>query len=280
LNLTLTRNKNTKKKTTVFKGWLLTVLILSLLIPGPLTSTAQAAPAAQQYDVVVIGSEIQGVLLAKEARSLGKNVLILDPRSRPGGELIQGQMFFLDDVNDNNKKNLVQGEIKGLFSDYKKGKIRKAADFDRYYEKLLKGIPMKSGITIESVATLSGNKDQSLQSLTYRNKDGSKSTITSRYWVENTDFNALTGKLAVKRIPGMETLYNGKQPDYMAATYMLNFKNVDWGKLHQAVLNDYPLTNVAKKYGPNTYVDWHSPPDSATSPANTRRRAVCSSYVD
>jgi hypothetical protein len=97
---------------------------------------------------------------------------------------------------------------------------------------------------------------------------------------ENTDFNALTGKLTVKRIPGMETLYNGKQPDYMAATYMLNFKNVDWGKLHQAVLNDYPLTNVAKNTVPTPMSTGISPPDSVISPANTRRRAICSSFVD
>jgi hypothetical protein len=55
----------------------------------------------------------------------------------------------------------------------------------------------------------------------------------------------------------METIYNGKKPDYMAATYMLNFKNVDWNLLHQRILEDYPLTNVRKKYGPNTYVDWN-----------------------
>ncbi|MFF2017910.1 FAD-dependent oxidoreductase [Paenibacillus sp. NPDC058177] len=252
--------KPAESKLKKFQGWLLIALILSLLTPIPFSSKAQAITAsgseAPQYDVVVIGSEIQGVLLAREARNQGLKVMILDPRSRPGGELLQGQMFFLDDVNDNSKRNLVQGEIKNLFNDYKKGKIRKAADFELYYEKLVQGIPMQSGVTIDSVSTVSGAKDKSLQSLTYRLKNGSKTTVTSRYWVENTDFNALSGKLNGKRIPGMETIYNGKKPDYMAATYMLNFKNVDWGKLHQAVLKDYPLTNVAKKYGPNTYVDW------------------------
>ena len=38
---------------------------------------------------------------------------------------------------------------------------------------------------------------------------------------------------------------------------MLRFKKVDWRKLHQTILEDYPLTNVQKKYGPNTYVDWN-----------------------
>ncbi|WP_198022959.1 FAD-dependent oxidoreductase [Paenibacillus zanthoxyli] len=82
----------------------------------------------ESYDVIVIGSEIQGMLLAKEARTLGLNVLVLDPRSRPGGELIQSQMFFLDDVNDNRKNSLVQGEIKHLFDGYKAGTIAASSD--------------------------------------------------------------------------------------------------------------------------------------------------------
>lgn len=241
------------------KAFLITVLLLPWLgnLSHPVTAQASAGVATSTYDVVVIGSEIQGVLLAKEAHALGLNVIILDPRSKPGGELIQGQMLFLDDVNDNSKRSLVQGEIKNLFTGYKAGTIRKTADFERYYNKVIKGIPIKSGIVIDALNTLSVNKDKSLKSMTYHVKDGTTYTIQSKYWVENTDFNALTGKLGDKRIPGMESLYNGKKPDYMAATYMLNFKKVDWSKLHQAILEAYPLTNVRKKYGPNTYVDWH-----------------------
>ncbi|MGF7048272.1 hypothetical protein J2T13_002779 [Paenibacillus sp. DS2015] len=243
------------------KRLLLTVLTFQFLLSNPFVVTAQSkSPSVvtpSHYDVVVIGSEIQGVLLAREARNLGLKVLILDPRSKPGGELIQGQMYSLDDVNDNNGKSLVQGEIKNLFDRYNAGTIRKSLDFESYYNKIIKGIPLKSGIVIDSINSVSSNKDKSLQSLTYHGKDGTQYTIQSKYWVENTDFNALSSRLIDKRIPGMETLYNGKQPDYMAATYMLKFKNVNWGKLHQTILEDYPLTNVRKKYGPNTYVDWH-----------------------
>ncbi|HEY2491754.1 MAG TPA: FAD-dependent oxidoreductase [Paenibacillus sp.] len=251
-------------KKNIFQGLkrlLITLLTLQLLLSNSLTVTAQpkapSSVAPSQYDVIVIGSEIQGVLLAREARNLGLKVLILDPRSKPGGELIQGQMYSLDDVNDNKGNSLVQGEIKNLFHGYNAGTIRKAADFEHYYDKVIKGIPIKNGIVIDSINTISSNKDKSLQSLTYHIKGGSKYTVQSKYWVENTDFNALSSKLADKRIPGMETLYNGKHPDYMAATYMLKFKNVNWNKLHQTVLENYPLTNVRKKYGPNTYVDWH-----------------------
>ncbi|MBT2291446.1 FAD-dependent oxidoreductase [Paenibacillus albidus] len=253
----VTKNKMIRGFTSI----LIITLMLQALGLSSLTVTAKSdtssAVISNRYDVVVIGSEIQGVLLAKEARKQGLNVLILDPRSKPGGELIQGQMIVLDDVNDNSKRSLIQGEMKTLFSGYKSGSIRTSSDFDNYFNKLLQGIPIRSGIVIDSVQTISLTKGKSLQSLSYHLKDGTKYIAQSKYWVENTDFNALTAKLNVKRIPGMESLYNSKQADYMAATYMLKFKNVEWAKLHQAILNDYPLTNVAKKYGPNTYVDWH-----------------------
>ncbi|MFP4974651.1 FAD-dependent oxidoreductase [Paenibacillus sp. CN-4] len=238
--------------------WMIVVLAAVWLLHNVGVPPASASPAADKtYDVVVIGSEIQGMLLAKEARAGGLDVLVLDPRPHPGGELIQGKMFFLDDVNDNSKRSLVQGEIRTLMKGFKKGSIRKDADFQNYYNKIAKNLPVKSGITIQSVQQKKQTDGYTVGSLTYRDRSGAVYTVRSRYWVENTDFAALSSKLKVKRIPGMESLNQGKKPDYMAATYMVKVKNVNWKLLHQAILDDYPLTHVRKKYGPNTYVDWH-----------------------
>lgn len=251
------------KKNNYSKNFLLllvTAMIVQLFGVFPEAMKVSAVQASEKevvhYDVVVIGSELQGVLLAKSARDLGLDVLILDPRSKPGGELIQGQMIVLDEPNDNKQRSLVQGELKQLYADYKAGKVRKLASFEKFYQRQIRDIPLKSGITIEDVDIAEKDDKKMIKSLTYRNKNGTKFTVQSEYWVENTDFNALTVKLGGERIPGMESIYNGKKPDYMAATYMLKFKNVNWSKLHQAVLQDYPLTNVRKKYGANTYVDW------------------------
>jgi hypothetical protein len=242
-------------------GMLITAFIIPLFVPYPsadaATGDVSCGPGCSRYDVVVIGSEIQGVLLAKSARDLGLNVFILDPRNKPGGELIQGQMMVLDEPNDKKKRSLVQGELKNLYAGYKAGSIRKQADFQRYFQKLIQGIPIRSGIVIQSLDIDSSDADRSVRSLTYQAKDGHNYTVQANYWVENTDHNALTGKLGVKRIPGMESIYNGKKPDYMAATFMLKLKKVNWNKLHQAILENYPLTHVQAKYGPNSYVDWN-----------------------
>ncbi|WP_246168336.1 FAD-dependent oxidoreductase [Paenibacillus antarcticus] len=241
-------------------GVMVVVLLVQLVAPSTMGNTvlakASCGTGCSSYDVVVIGSEIQGSLLAKEARRLGLDVIILDPRSKPGGQFMQGQMHVLDEPNDKKRRSLVQGDIKKLYDGYKAGSIRKEAAFDRYYQSVIKDIPMRSGIVIESVNEVPLKQDKFLKSITYRAKDGVKYTVEAQYFVENTDFNALTSKLNVTRIPGMESIYKGTKPDYMAATLVLKFKNVNWNKLHQVVLNDYPLTNVEKKYGQNTYVDW------------------------
>ncbi|UWS61968.1 hypothetical protein N2384_01770 [Bacillus paralicheniformis] len=144
------------------------------------------------------------MLLAKAARDLGLKVMILDPRSKPGGELIQGQMLVLDQPNDNQKRSLVQGEIRRLFNGYNAGTIRKEEEFNRYFQSVIKNIPIHSSIRIEAVEVVPRGKEKALQSLTYRTREGKQYKAEAEYFVENTDFNALTSKLEVKRIPGME----------------------------------------------------------------------------
>ncbi|ANF96258.1 hypothetical protein AR543_09765 [Paenibacillus bovis] len=216
------------------------------------------APSADEhYDLVLIGSEVEGVLMAKAAHDEGLNVLILDPREKPGGQLIQGQMLVLDEPNNNKKISLVQGEMKKLYNAYNGGEIRKEADFIKYYNGLIEGIPLKSGIGIKQIQQKEENGKYSVASLTYTEKSGTEHTVDARYFVENTDYAALSSRLHTTRIPGVESIFGGgDKPEYMAATYMLKFKNVDWLALHSATLRDYPLSNLEAKYGTNTYVDY------------------------
>jgi hypothetical protein len=240
---------------------MVSALIIQMFNPWGVNRIPQAASCGEgcsRYDVVVVGSELQGVLLAREAQKLGLSVLILDPREKPGGELIQGEMLFLDEPRDKRHVSLAQGEMKNLFHAYNKGKIRNLQEFQAYYNKLIENLPLKSGIKIHDVEEAAVNDSHTMKSLTYKDRDQKAYKLEARYWVENTDFNALTGWLKhKKRIPGMEVIEKRNSPGYMGATYMLNYKNVDWKKLNTEVLKHYPLSNLQKKYGPNTYVDWN-----------------------
>lgn len=206
-------------------------------------------------DIVVVGSEIEGMYLARAARDEGLSVVVIDPREQPGGQLIQGEMQFLDEPTADGK-SLLQGRVKQLFDAYKKGTIRKNEEFRRYFDTLAEGIPIESGISIADVAIESdaGTGKRKIGAITYRTKDGGTKTVTARYWVDNTDFAALTSRLGSPRIPGIETVFGGTKPkDHMAASLMMKFRNVDWDTFKREV-GKLGKKEREEKYGETTTV--------------------------
>ncbi|MDF2670232.1 MAG: FAD-dependent oxidoreductase [Paenibacillus sp.] len=205
-------------------------------------------------DIVMIGSEIEGIYLARAARDEGLSVVILDPRELPGGQLIQGEMLYLDEPFADNRDSLLQGRVKELFDLYKKGDIRKKSEFEPYFNALLEGIPLESGIQINNIELATGTdaNDRRINSISYRTKDGQERTVTAKYWVENTDYAAIVSKLGLKRIPGVETVFGGDK-DHMAASIMMKFRNVDWDKF-QKETNKFSSKELEEKYGGLTTV--------------------------
>jgi hypothetical protein len=220
---------------------------------------AAAAVAADpsRPDIAIIGSELEGMYLARAAADEGLSVVVLDPRSKPGGQLLEGQMVFLDEPLGDHGQQILQGRVKELFDGYKSGKIRKMAEFRQYFNRLIKGIPIISGISITGV-DIRQQPDatgRSVESVSYRTQDGDERTVHPRYIVENSDFAALASQLSLPRIPGMETVFGGSgaSKDYMAASFMMNFKNVDWRAFQKEVMG---LSKRARdaKYGSETNV--------------------------
>lgn len=192
-----------------------------------------ATPAfpTERADVVLIGSELEGMYLARAAADEGLTVRVLDPMAQPGGQLLQAEMQFLDAVLDDSGKGklIAQGRVKDLMTGFRSGKIRKQSEFTAYYNELADGIPIASGIRIVEVAHEPGlNGQPKIVSVTYRDQNGTLRKIEADYWVENTDHAALVGKLGVDRQPGLEAFYGSPGIEYMSAGIMMKFKNVDW----------------------------------------------------
>ncbi|AEI40061.1 FAD-dependent oxidoreductase [Paenibacillus mucilaginosus] len=230
---------------------------------APVTRTPKPLDPSKP-DVVVIGSEIEGMYLARAAVDEGLSVLVLDPREEPGGQLLQGEMLYLDEPFDRSGTSLLQGLVKGLFDEYKKGTIRKLPEYESYYASLSEGIRIVPGITITSLSTGSpggsspavkpeGTSPARITAMTYRTKNGEEKTVSAQYWVENTDHAALSSRLGLKRIPGMETVFPAKGKDYMASSVMMKFKGVDWKKFAKEV-GGLPKAQRFEKYGVNTDV--------------------------
>ncbi|TMV44843.1 FAD-dependent oxidoreductase [Paenibacillus mesophilus] len=206
----------------------------------------------EKVDVVMFGSEMEGLYLVRAAADEGLKVKILDPRDQIGGQLIEGEMLFLDETKDDQGRSLVQGKIKQLFDGFKNAKIRKKDEFVRYIDELRRDIPIESGITIANVKTsapAAGESDTAVTSVDYKTKDGSLKRIEAAYWVDNTDYAALASRLNVTRMLGLEAFYG--HPDkieYMSAGMMMKFKNVDW-KTFSTHFNGLTAEERSKKYG-------------------------------
>ncbi|SFL23154.1 FAD dependent oxidoreductase [Paenibacillus sp. 1_12] len=233
---------------------LLFVLLFGCLLFLAACEGEKEKNTSSQTRVVVIGSEIEGIYLARAAMDEGLSVIILDPREQPGGQLIQGQMQFLDEPMDDRNHTLLQGRVKDLFTRYKKGEIRKANEFEQYFNSLINGIPMESGITITGIEKVKdmNTSAQRINSITYRTADGLEKTLSADYWVENTDFTALAGGLGLEPLPGIETVFGGAK-DYMAASMMMKFRNVNWDKF-QKETSRLSKKEIEDKYGSTSTV--------------------------
>ncbi|MFC5701847.1 FAD-dependent oxidoreductase [Cohnella faecalis] len=213
----------------------------------PRQSPSPVPIPTEKADVVLIGSELEGMYLARAAADEGLVVKTIDPRDQPGGQLLQAEMQFLDAVVDNGGKGklIAQGRVKELITGFRKGTIRKPSEFTAYYNKLVQGIPIESGIQIQDVERVPGLRGESkIDSVTYKSKNGSLHRIEADYWVENTDYAALVGKLGVERQPGLEAFFGAKQVEYMSAGLMMKFKNVDWDAFQK-----HGYTTVDANYG-------------------------------
>lgn len=234
-----------------------TLETISSPVPAPSGSPAISPTPAkteppvpqETVDLVILGSEMEGMYLARAAADEGLKVKVLDPRDQKGGQLIQAEMQFLDETRDEQSKLLVQGRAKELFDGFRNGKIRKQTEFTTYYDKLAKDIPLESGIRVEQVETKPGiDGTEALSSLIYHTKEGEKRKINAAYWAENSDFGALASKLKTVRLPGLEKFYGQDHIEYMSTGYMMKFKNVDWNRFNTS-FNALSQAEKNKKYG-------------------------------
>lgn len=207
-------------------------------------------PDNRVYDVIIVGTELEGMYLAKRAHDSGLKVKILESSPHIGGQLLQGEMLYLDETFDDQGKSLLQGSIKSLFERYYGGEIRKLSEFKAYFNQLIKGIPLEKNAKLTAVAV----QDKHVRSITYETKSGRSKTVKANYFVDNSDSAQVIQHLGTQPMPGLESLYHAPQKEYMSATYMMKFKNVDWERFYGSFwqLSKPERTTL---YGPETYVD-------------------------
>src|SRR5690606_38753707 len=106
--------------------------------------------------------------------------------------------------------------VRELMTGFRSGKIRKLSEFTEYYRQLADGIPIESGIHIQEIQQEPGlNGEPRITAVTYETQDGAVHRLEADYWVENTDFGALAGKLGVSTQPSAGAYFGSTSVEYM-----------------------------------------------------------------
>ena len=182
----------------------------------------------QDYDVIVIGGEPEGVAAAVSAARNGSTVLLVEERDSLGGLMTYGMLNYLD-LPHNSNGDLVSLGIFKEWWDLVGGASVTTVDIDESKKAFFDLVNNEANINlllntrVESINSI----DKKVQSIVL--SDGK--TYTGKQFIDttaNADFATAAG---VTYTTGQEDIGIDRK---MAVTLMIHLKDVDWKKVKKA----------------------------------------------
>lgn len=203
-------------------------------------------PKFSSYDVVVFGSDPEGVAAAYSAGKQGLSVLLIDfNRDRVGGLYTLGWLNMLDfnyapgqdewyaNVYKDNFLN--HGVFERFYNLIGKKKAFDITEAQKAFEKLLAEANVEVVLTSDEQVQYNYLALEKIHSVVV-NKSTSPKTISSKIVIDatpNADIAALAG---AKFYEGKEDI--GLKGKYQSATLVYKIKGVNWEKVRQTLQND------------------------------------------
>lgn len=200
----------------------ITLVLLTLLLTSSVVTFASPQPL---YDVIVVGSDPEGISAAVSAAREGSSVLLIDKRNQLGGLYTSGMLSMLDmNYKKSNSLEVVNG---GFFSElYNQVSYSTSFDIDhtkQYFYNLLRnnnvttvlGVTNYEPIMIENAVT----------GVTYT-KSGQPHMTSASIVIDATHDAQLARMAGAPYVVGREDL--GVQGEYAAATLVFSVSGVDW----------------------------------------------------
>lgn len=216
-----------------YKSWVL-LLLISLLVPILFSFNSYAAKTLT-YDVVVVGSDPEGISSAVSAARLGKKVLLVDIRSEVGGLYTSGMLCMLDlNYADAENTSFVNNGIFGEFYD----SVCDSGVFDiGEAKKHFMDLIHKNHIMLILNASnfkpiLSGKKVTGL-SFT---QGGKAITVNCKILIDGSQDAKVARLAGVPYTVGREDL--GLKGCHAAATLIFSVKGVNWNRVRSYLNED------------------------------------------
>lgn len=192
-------------------------------LPDPAGRVADGS-REHPYDVIVWGTDPEGITAAVAAARNGLHTLLVDHRDRVGGLFILGQLNFID-MNDNDNGRLV---TKGIFEEYYKkvgGMVFDIGDGQRVFEEMIAGEPL---LTLELNTKLLEpvvNEDGRVASLLLEG-EGTSREVHGRLFIDASQDADLAHLAGVPFTEGFEDI--GMPGFYQASTLVFNVRGINW----------------------------------------------------
>lgn len=199
----------------------------------------------ESYDVVIVGSEPEGISAAIAAAREGQKTLLIDKKPIIGGLYTLGMLNMID-INWSPTHETVN---KGLFLEFYE-KINNRTSFDvkqakRVFENMLadeKKITVQLGVQ----SFLPIMNQNHVDTLLYKDSNGTVKKIIGKQYIDSTpdaDFAQLAG---ANFTIGQEDFRN--EARMMAVTLVFELSGVDWAKVQNYLNNDDEVYTGADQF--------------------------------
>lgn len=197
------------------------------------------------YDVVVVGSEPEGIAAAVAAAREGQKTLLIDKKPIVGGLYTLGMLNMLD-INWSPTKESVN---KGLFLEfYKKINYRTSFDVKEAQQVFEEMLQREKNLTVQlgAQSILPIMNKNHVEALLFKDANGSVKKIVGKQYIDSTpdaDFAQLAG---ANFTIGQEDYRS--EAEMMAVTLVFELSGVDWEKVQNYLNNDEEFYTGADQY--------------------------------
>ena len=220
-------------------------VFFSIFLASMLLGFTSASPA---YDIIVVGSDPEGITAAVSASREGSRVLLIDKRNELGGLYTSGMLSMLD--MNYKKSNSLEVVNEGFFAEmYSKIADNTSIDINhtkQYFVNLLNNENVTTVLGISDfIPIVEGNI---IKGISYT-KYGQPLNVSAHVVIDATHDAQLARKAGAAYVVGREDL--GAKDEYAAATLVFSVDGVDWVQVMRHLNGDHSIYT-----GANDRVAW------------------------
>ncbi len=187
----------------------------------------------EKYNLIVFGSEPEGISAAVAGARNGQKTLLIDERSRPGGLMTKGKLNTIDMNYNPDGKILNQGIFKEFYQELE-GTSFNTETAEEVFLELIAG---EDNLTyINSAEYLEPLKEtDELIGLATKESEGKRAYYGQNFIDASTDAD-LARDVGVDYLVGMEDI--GRPDEYQVATQVFELADIDWDEAKNHLNSD------------------------------------------